>query len=127
MSAKHNNSGCKIECMKHFQNVIVICLTIDFNLKIDFEDLSRGIEPQKQRRLPYVSWWVHFLEGAYEYYSLEEDVADGSWAGCVYKVRDSTWRQLFCFIWNSMQTSARDCVTVAAQPDQVDVFHKTMH
>ncbi|KYN28243.1 hypothetical protein ALC57_02304, partial [Trachymyrmex cornetzi] len=45
----------------------------------------QGIEPQKQRRLPYASWRVRFLEGAYEYYSLEEVVADGSWAGCVYK------------------------------------------
>ncbi|EGI61006.1 hypothetical protein G5I_10768 [Acromyrmex echinatior] len=41
----------------------------------------QGIEPQKQRRLPYASWRVGFLEGAYEYYSHEEDVADGSWAG----------------------------------------------
>ncbi|TGZ52797.1 Uncharacterized protein DBV15_07555 [Temnothorax longispinosus] len=43
----------------------------------------RGIELQKQRCLrPYAPWRVRFLEGAYEYYSLEADVADGFWTGC---------------------------------------------
>lgn len=99
----------RMRARSRLQNAIVIrltadtksyrCVTIDSKLEIGSEDLFGGLELQKQRCLrPYAPWRVRFLEGTYEYYSLEENVASGPGVCIRCEVARDDGPFVFCFI-----------------------------